>query len=197
MDSIIGLCSRAIWLDKGGIRLDGQPERVVTEYLGIGATVGLFSDLRGAEFRDGVGEARLLDIAVAGEDGAAPTCGRGLYFKVRWISLRPIQGAWVVRITIRDQFDRKIATLDNELSGNFFNEKDQLVEARCEVMRMPIVAATYYADVSLWAGRVRQDRVERALSFEVLPGDFFGSGVPMTAGVVCIDHSWSFKVGAE
>lgn len=192
MDSIVGLCSRAIWLDKGALRLDGKPEHVVKEYLGSGAATGLASDLSNAEFRDGSGDARLLSVEIAGADGAPPTCGSPLSFKIRWQSSAAARGAWVVRIAVRDQFDRVITLFDNELSGDFLNENIPECEAVCNVDRMPLIPAIYYADISLWSGRVRHDRILRALAFEVLPGGFFKSGAIMSPGIVCIDHRWQF-----
>lgn len=193
MDSIVGLCNRAIWLDKGMLRLDGAPEHVVKEYLGSSSAVGLTSDLQVVEARDGSGVARLISLSVSGLDGAMPACGAALKFKVKWQSSDVARGAWVVRIAIRDQLDRVVTIFDNELSGDFFDSNISECEATCEIDCMSLVPAIYYADVSLWSGRVRHDRVLRALAFEILPGGFFKSGVVMSPGVVCIDHRWGFE----
>lgn len=192
MDSIVGLCNRAIWLDNGMLKSDGIPENIVKEYLGSSSAVGLTSDLQGVEVRDGSGSARLQSIRVGGLEGSMPACGSPLIFKVKWQSTDAARGAWVVRIAIRDQLDRVVTIFDNELSGNFFDSSHSDCEAVCEINCMPLVPAIYYADVSLWSGRVRHDRVFRALSFEILPGGFFKSGVVMSPGTVCIEHRWSF-----
>lgn len=196
MDSVLGLCNRAIWLDKGQLRLDGRPETVVKEYLGNGAAAESTSDLSKAQMRDGSGAARLTSIKVAGQEGAPPTCGGPLSFRVRWESTGAARGTWVVRVVIRDQLDRVITILDNELSGDDLDQSGDKCEAICDVERMPLVPSIYYADVSIWSGRVRHDRILRALVFEVLPGGFFKTGVIMSPGIVCVDHHWKFHPGA-
>jgi lipopolysaccharide transport system ATP-binding protein len=197
MDSILGLCNRAIWLDKGMLRLDGPPSSVVKEYLGSGASAGLAANLKVVDFRDGDGDARFLDIAINAINGVPPMCGEPMIFRIRWQCKTPVRGAWLVRIIIRDQLDRKIAILDNELSGNYFESDRQIFEAFCSVDRISLIPSIYYVDVSLWAGRVRKDRIQRALAFEVLPGDFFGSGVALNEGIFCLEHKWSFRAVSE
>jgi lipopolysaccharide transport system ATP-binding protein len=192
LDSIVGLCNRAVWLDKGMVRLDGKPDYVVKEYLGSGSAIGLTSNLQSVEARDGSGIAKLISLNVSGENGAMPACGASLQFKVKWQSCSLARGSWVVRIAIRDQLDRVITIFDNELSGDFFDSNILDCEAVCKIDRMPLVPSIYYADVSLWSGRVRHDRVLRALAFEILPGGFFKSGAVMVPGVACVDHRWSF-----
>lgn len=191
MDSILGLCNRALWLEKGKIRLDGDPEEVVKQYLGSGAATGAVVDLSEARTREGVGTARVISLEVRGACSNAPTCGSELVFKVKWAAKELVRGAFVVRIAIRDQFDRVVSILDNELTGDFFEMKKLGGEFICEAPRLVLVPGIYFADVSLWCARARQDRILRALAFEVLPGGFFKSGVEMSPGQVCIDHQWT------
>jgi lipopolysaccharide transport system ATP-binding protein len=195
MDSIIGLCKRAIWLDQGQLKLDGSPEYVVKEYLGNGTDAGSTADLRDFKSRDGSGAAKLLSIEVSGENGATPSCGSPLSFRVKWQATGAARGTWVVRVVIRDQLDRVLTIFDNELSGDVLEAGGSEFEAVCSVDQMPLVPSFYYADVSIWSGRVRHDRVLRALVFEVLPGGFFESGAVMSPGIVCIDHDWKFRIG--
>lgn len=195
MDSIIGLCKRAIWLDQGQLKLDGSPEFVVKEYLGNGTDAGSTADLRDVKSRDGSGAAKLLSIKVSGENGATPSCGSPLSFSVKWQSTAAARGTWVVRVVIRDQLDRVLTIFDNELSGDVLDAGGSIFEAVCNIEQMPLVPSFYYADVSIWSGRVRHDRVLRALAFEVLPGGFFKSGALMSPGIVCIDHDWKFNIG--
>jgi lipopolysaccharide transport system ATP-binding protein len=190
MDSIIGLCRRAIWLEKGQIRLDGSTDHVVKEYLGSASATGTVSNLKDAELRDGDGKIRFESLEISGDGTGAPTCGGKVLFKIRWRASEILRGVVVVRVAIRDQLDRMITILDNELSGNPFELNGLTGEAICEVPRMTLVPGVYFADVSIWCARTRQDRVLRALAFEIHPGGFFSSGAAMAAGYVCVDHSW-------
>jgi lipopolysaccharide transport system ATP-binding protein len=193
MDSIIGLCRRAIWLEKGRVRLDGETEQVVREYLTSSSASGLASDFKDAELRDGDGKIRVDSLEISGEGTGAPLCGGKTLFRIRWHATEMLRGAVVLRVAVRDQLDRVITILDNELSGNLFEMSELAGEAVCEIPRMPLVPGVYFADISIWCGRVRQDRILRALTFEILPGGFFSSGALMSPGYVCLDHSWRIR----
>jgi lipopolysaccharide transport system ATP-binding protein len=197
MDSILGLCNRVIWLDKGALRLDGPPSSVVKEYLGSGASTELSADLRSVDFRDGSGDSRFFYISINEANGTPPMCGESMTFTLRWRCKTSARGSWLVRIIIRDQLDRKIAILDNELSGTYFEGGQEIFEALCTVEKTSLIPSIYYVDVSLWVGRVRHDRIQRALAFEVLPGDFFGSGVALNEGIFCLEHRWTFQSVTE
>lgn len=193
MDSILGLCSRALWLDGGNIRLDSSAEEVVKAYLGSGAATGAVADLGSIKTRDGAGVMRIKSLEVRGEGSNVPTCGGPILFRVQWTANELLRGAVVVRLAIRDQLDRVMSVLDNELSGEFFELQSAKGEFVCEIPRLALVPGIYFADVSIWCARVRQDRLLRAITFEILPGGFFKSGVEMSPGLFCIDHSWTAR----
>ena len=191
MDSIIGLCNRAIWLESGRIRMDDSADTVVREYLGSGAVTGLEANFDTSTVRDGAGQVQITSLQISGENGSAPTCGGRLAFTINWTAVESLRGSAVVRIALRDSYDRVISVLDNDLTGNYFELNTRSGTFKCEIPRIALVPDTYYVDVSIWCSRTRQDRILRALAFDILPGGFFASGVEMTPGYLCIDHSWT------
>jgi lipopolysaccharide transport system ATP-binding protein len=191
MDSILGLCSRTLWLEEGRIRMDGEPDAVVKKYLGDSSAINSVVDLSTIITREGKGTIRVTSLEIQGKVGSAITCGGELVFKVKWVGMEIIRGAIVIRIVIRDQLDRIISILDNELTGDLFVMERLTGEFVCEAPRLALVPGTYFADVSLWCARTRQDRILRAAAFEVFPGGFFKSGANMSSGQVCIDHNWT------
>lgn len=139
MDSILGLCSRALWLDGGKIRLDSSAEEVVKAYLGSGAATGAVADLGSTTTRDGAGVIRIESLEVRGEGSNVPTCGGPMLFRVQWKANELLRGAVVVRVAIRDQLDRVMSVLDNELSGEFFELQSVDGEFVCEIPRLALV----------------------------------------------------------
>ncbi|MBN1639705.1 MAG: ABC transporter ATP-binding protein [Anaerolineae bacterium] len=88
MDAVRELCDRAIWLDGGGVRAEGDPEDVVTQYLrGFGeAELELLA--RGATLkrgqRWGTGDVQLVDVQFVDAQG----CPRDVFLTGETVCVR-------------------------------------------------------------------------------------------------------------
>ena len=61
--AVENLCSRAIWIDRGHIRADGDPKQVISAYLSVaGAARGREFDLRNVDSRRGSGDIRFTKL---------------------------------------------------------------------------------------------------------------------------------------
>jgi hypothetical protein len=73
MDTVQETCDRAIWLDGGGVRAEGDPEQVVAQYLRGFADEALGVQQRGQRVtrgqRWGSGEIELTDVRFLDENG--------------------------------------------------------------------------------------------------------------------------------
>ena len=78
LDAVREMCDRAIWLDGGGVRAEGDPERVVEQYLRGHADGELAPQGKnGKPFRGqrwGSGEIELTDVRFLDANGVAKTC---------------------------------------------------------------------------------------------------------------------------
>lgn len=193
MEAVQSLCSRAIWLENGQMRQDGLADQVVSAYLASTRETAK-SELSGRTDRSGRADMRVERITVSdGEDRPAAT-GRPAHFRIEFQSKHDGRIPMFVRIGLRDQMDRTLALLSNELTGEDISIKSEsgghyVVE--CRIPRMPLVPGEYAIDIALWSGGYLDDKVFRAATFEVLPGSYFARGKDHQVGIVHIDQTWT------
>jgi lipopolysaccharide transport system ATP-binding protein len=93
MAAVENLCSRAIWIDSGRIRMDGDARETIRAYMGaFGDSVVAGSDLTKAN-RLGIGKLRYTRIEFLGQDGtpcAATRCGDALVIRLHYVAEEPV-----------------------------------------------------------------------------------------------------------
>jgi lipopolysaccharide transport system ATP-binding protein len=92
--AVENLCSRAIWIDAGKIRMDGPAKEVIMAYMGsfVGERVS-GSDLSGTENRLGTGEIRYTRLEYLSPDGtpcAMTRSGDALVLRFHYHAEKPI-----------------------------------------------------------------------------------------------------------
>jgi hypothetical protein len=114
MDAVREMCDRAVWLDGGGVRAEGDPEQVVDQYLRGFADGELDRLSQGHKLargqRWGTGEIELTDVRFLDRNGAERTwfvTGEPLYVEMHYVAHRRIknpvfgmafhssEGAWI------------------------------------------------------------------------------------------------------
>ena len=114
MDAIREICDRAIWLDGGGVRAEGDPEQVVEQYLRGFADGELDRLSKGSKLvrgqRWGTGEIELTDVRFLDASGVEKTCfvtGEPLRVEMHYVAHKRIknpvfgmafhssEGAWI------------------------------------------------------------------------------------------------------
>lgn len=190
MEAIQSLCSRAIWLENGSVRQDGTADQVVMSYLASTRETAQ-TDLALRTDRSGRAGMRVESITVADDSGGAPATGRSANIRIEIGSSNPAASSVNLRIGIRDQMDRTLVLLTNELTGETLSVAgEQKKFVRCTLPRLQLVPGEYAIDVALWSGGYLEDKVFRAASFEVAPGSYFSSGKDYHVGVVHFDQAW-------
>src|SRR5215213_3721859 len=70
MAAVENLCSRALWIDQGQLRLDGDPKEVISAYLtASAASCSLTADLETVRSRRGNGDARFTRLEFLSSEG--------------------------------------------------------------------------------------------------------------------------------
>ncbi len=192
MDAIQSLCSRAIWLDSGQIKQDGAPAEIVPSYLSS-TTAAAMSDIAERKDRSGEGKIRITRLTVADESNRPLSTGRSALIEFSLASDRPINAGIIARFAIRDSMDRVITLITSESSKHelAFPRSDGV--ASCVIPKLPLVPGDYVADVSLWHNGYLQDKVNRAIAFNVMAGDYAESGKSYQVGLFHLDQQWSAR----
>jgi lipopolysaccharide transport system ATP-binding protein len=190
MEAIQSLCTRAIWLEAGQMKLDGPAADVVVSYLAATTKIAV-SEISNREDRSGLGKLRIMGLALSDDSGRPLSTGRAASIKFSLASAEPLQGQIVARFAIRDSMDRILTLLTNESSSQELVYEGTDGTAYCAIPKLPLIPGEYTADVSLWCNGYLEDKVNRAIAFTVMAGDYFASGKGNQIGVFHMDQDWS------
>lgn len=190
MDAIQSLCSRAIWLESGQIKQDGDPTEVVPSYLSS-TTAAAMSGIGERKDRSGEGKIRITRLTVTDELNRPLSTGRAAIIEFSLLSTTPIKTGIIARFAIRDSMDRVITLITSESSKQELTFPRLDGVASCVIPKLPLVPGDYVADVSLWHNGYLQDKVNRAVAFNVMAGDYAESGKSYQVGLFHLDQQWS------
>lgn len=188
MDSVRQLCQRAIWLDQGRIRKDGNPLDITVQYLGDHC--GLDLDNRG-QFRrrhgDTLGKTVWIDW-VELRDSSGNLCteysyGSTLRLIINFGGHIPQRDFTVEWILVNEQNHRISFGGANPMCGIYFGKDDTRIE--CALGPLPLTAGKYNFNIiaRLWGGPP-WDFWENAAAFQVVHCDPYETGfsVPSHSG---------------
>jgi ABC-2 type transport system ATP-binding protein len=180
-------CDRAIWLDHGVVRRDGDPADVVDEYtetmLGAETTEGAESSRRG-DGRIRITSTELLvggvpvdrfrssdDVTVRMHYRATEPVPKPVFA----VSIASLNGATVTAPSSRDAGD-----VPDSIEGSGY------VDVRFE--KIPLIPSRYvlHTEISGWGRQHIYDHVQNAQTFDVIAGE-----TNETHGLVTMHPSWS------
>ncbi len=197
MGAIQNLCTRAVLLDKGQVRMDGDVNSVVQEYLISSSQDGEWqTEIANRTDRQGNGALRVTGYqlrALNGDPIDAIVAGEGFEFVLQYQrQAGPMQSA-AIYIWLRDAFTKGLLRFGTDLTSQDFEQLPEQGQIVCRVPRFPLRAGQYYLDFGANVDGVKADRVHRAVTLDVIGGDFYGSGKtpqhPNDGDVLC-EHSW-------
>ncbi len=198
MEAVLGLCSRVIWIHGGRVRADGAPETVVRDYMASSVEpIGIVL-LAERKDRSGGGQLRFTEFSLQDSQGKpvnAVMTGDTVSLVMSYITPgNPLQDVRVW-FNIRDSYGRLLMCLYTSAVGSDFAELPPAGQLICHIPRLPLVPGMYSVDIfSRVNHKVSADNITSAATIEVLPGDFFGTGVSLQGmGDFLCDHSWDFR----
>jgi lipopolysaccharide transport system ATP-binding protein len=202
MAAVTSLCSRAIYLDGGCYVADGNANEIVQLYLARSADHGGIDLAAGAD-RQGSGLARASTLAITDQNGAALdniVSGQDVVIRVDYeIPSRISIESGVCILVFKTQLGQPLFTCSTRL----FNQYVRLVPhgtLMCHIPHFPLNQGGYYVDLMLKQGNDSRDvldHVEEAMKFQVIVGDFFGTGRATNAETspVLVRHFWTGQDG--
>jgi lipopolysaccharide transport system ATP-binding protein len=203
MEAVSGLCARAVWLDRGRVRLDGPANAVVQAYLAESLAAGRSAqNWPEAAQRDGSGKfrfasARLVDDASDAE--AHPVLvGQDVALELEFEARPDGREHLSVWIWVRSAEGRMVTTFATRMMGRELDGLPARGTVRCRIPRFPLGPGTYVASIVAALGAETADQVDQALVFEVAPGDFYGSGTSLTHDLAFLcDHDWAVRPAVD
>jgi lipopolysaccharide transport system ATP-binding protein len=199
MAAVENLCSRALWIDNGQLRLDGEAKEVIAAYMATNAAAAkLSADLAVSRNRRGNGEARFTKLEFLGTDGEPLkflSSGDSLILRLHYRSETQIS---------RPDFEVGVFTDLGTLVTKFSTWIDLQIPSLepgdgyldLAVPCLTLLPGRY--SLSLWLkvqGPVFYDVLEHCLQFDVEESNFYGSGKGISRyfGIVFMPCSWNVR----
>jgi lipopolysaccharide transport system ATP-binding protein len=188
--SVAALCTEACMLEHGRLVLHGPVEEVVSRYLasfkGVeGSTLALRPD------RQGDGKLRFTHVEVTGPNGAVQI-GETAEIRLHYETHGEFTDV-MVSVGINGLLGEPVALCATKITGQELRDVPRRGVFVCMIPRCPLVTDRYSLNVYVEANGIIADWLQNAHTFDVVEGDFFGSGhLPSkTHGRVLLEHSWS------
>ena len=199
LGAIQTVCTRAVLLERGQVKLVGATRDVLAEYR-RGMTVALQTPLAERTERTGQGRFRFRDFYLLDGTGNPVEFGVTGDDLVVGLRLDTPDGAFPppleVSVGFFDRAGNKLTELGTHLTGHNPRSASEARHFRCRVPRLPLLAGEYRVD--LWCGMATEteDWLREATVLRVEPGHYFGNRgdarLPTTEvqGCIMIPHGW-------
>ena len=182
LESIISLCDRVIWIDDGEIKGDGNPLQIVNQYL---ETVNTISksviDLTSIK-RHSTSSFQFSQLTMMNQgkiESSSFNVGDDLIIKLKY-SLKDenlLKSNLQVKISINNSTQTEVLNLNNEVSGYIHNLNNKKGYILCKIPRIPLGEGRYSINIESIINSGVADVLNNVGSFEIIPGDYFGTGV--------------------
>jgi lipopolysaccharide transport system ATP-binding protein len=197
LPTVLSLTERCIWIDKGRIAADADPQTVVHAYLKALETSRVQS-LASREDRTGSGDLRFTGFSLRnarGEEITTAISGDDLVLALHY---RIRDGAHVgradVSIGVHGSAEQRLFHLSTTLTESL-GELPSVGTIVCRIPHLPLMPGTYAFNLFGETDGGIADWIQHAGEIDVAPGDFFGSGKlpPPTQGLFLVSHSWAVE----
>ncbi len=195
LGAIDSLCERVLLLENGRVKGEGGAQEMIQHYLKPVVSDTL-SPLAMRKDRRGNGDARFVDLRASRTPGGHGEneffTGREMYF---FLELETASNIEVfLALQIKDHSGRTISSMNSREGGYVPSVQPGINRFIVFLPWLPLLEGVYSVavGVSNASNSALCDRIEDALTFSVVPSDYFQTGSPFRSyhGVVFLDHVW-------
>lgn len=200
--SVENLCKRTIWIDHGGVRMDGATPTVIREYMGSvrASQLVLSTALAGIENRAGNGKIQFTGVEFLSREGIplkVIRSGDAIVVRMRYCAHQPIAFP-CFGFRLYTEYETMVTEVGTSHHGIYISSVDPgegYVDLEIDFLNL--MAAKY--KLSLWLtdmpGQLVYDNIEHAVTFEVEGANLFQSGKAMDGrqGIVFFPQKWNLS----
>jgi lipopolysaccharide transport system ATP-binding protein len=191
MAAVQNLCTKGIVLNNGQVLYDGFADKSIQEYLKNSANVQSLKDYKQ---RSGSGIIKVSNATIYGANRSLePQVGQPFHIEFELDNPTKLD-------TSRFRYDLKI---DDNLGQRLVWMSDYMFDKPIvkdftkvvfKMDRLNLNQGGYYISTDIYADHNRADWLQNAIYFEVIDGDFYGSGknVPVEESKLCLDFDVNF-----
>jgi lipopolysaccharide transport system ATP-binding protein len=198
MASVQSLCSRAIVLENGLAKFDGETGVALNYYLN-NDRVDLTQKLADRKDREGNGKLIFTDYVIQDEyhnNVQSLISGQKAIFKFKCELANEEMKNLKVSFTVYKKNGELLATFMSELTNDSFNtENSKDIIFSCLIDKLPFMGGNYICNIIVWENNNIADWIQKAFTIQVEDGDYFGTGniVPKSHVSVLVDHKWHLE----
>lgn len=196
MASITSLCSRACLLSNGKLIEDGEVHPVIERYLETIKSISRTPLIERTD-RTGNGRVKFVDVRILNHRGdlvKAVASGQDIKISIDYQSVgNSILENVKVGIGVYSVTGTFLLYCSNELVGVDFKTLPSEGRVECTIPQLPLTPGQYHLNISFLVKGILADWVVEAANFQVIEGDFFGTGrlPPTTHGGFLTQQTWS------
>ena len=184
LNAVMSLCNRVIWIDKGKLMNDGEPKKVIQSYIDSSSKISNSTvDLLNIDNRvrwKGDGALQLTKINLKNQTHSTSSFITGDKFIVNidfeLNNLDLIDAPIELIIKIQNQNMNDVLVLSNLSSNKKLLISDSKGLVKCLIPKLPLGEGVYNINLEAKIAGGPADKINGAALFEVLPGDFYGTG---------------------
>lgn len=194
--AVSSLCPKSILLDNGEVALYEKTNKVIERYISMLKKEPNIS-IRERTDRKGTGILRLTDFWLEGSKSRRLTsvaCGEKLSFKFSYLAdQNDVRLRFI--ISVYNEINQRILRFDSDVNPIQSNHwpREGIV---CCMLSNPLGLrpGTYRVNISVFSYGVLADYIVDAIYFEVIEGDFFGTGkLPQHWPMFLIPNEWKLE----
>jgi lipopolysaccharide transport system ATP-binding protein len=178
MAAVSALCPTSILLREGSIHDLGQTGDVIRMYLSSMRDSPVQSVEERSD-RGGNGSVRVKDVWIEdskGQPRASIACGDQVSIMISYRGNQPYRSLRFL-IGVYDEHNQRVLAFDSETSSVDLAQWPSVGMARCEIVPpLPLSPGRYRINLAIYAIATLADHLVSALIFNVVEGDFFGTG---------------------
>lgn len=194
MSAVRQLCDEVIWLQNGEIIKVGSPDEVTSSYLQSMDILSKEQPIHLRTDRKGVGGAKITKLEWLNQEELLQS-GKPAELAIAYqVDDMPEVANLNFRLNVFNDNGEYLTSLSNQTANVPFQQVPPKGSSICSFKRLPLAEGTYYITANLFVNGIKCDRVERALSFKVIQGDYYGSGLTnlKESPGIYIDQDWTY-----
>jgi lipopolysaccharide transport system ATP-binding protein len=197
MAAVSNLCQTSLVLDSGEVLFRGSAVEGISRYTHINVAQINNADLMSLP-RKGAGGIRLtkMELSCNGEKILNHRCGSPLEIAFNFTMSNEVDTSDIsIQVRFVDDYGITVLTLWNKTTEQHRSICRKSGWLTFSIDRLPLRPGLYRLSVWLKSDRGLEDWLDGVIPFEVLEGDFFGTGrlPPKDTGTVFVDHQFSIK----
>jgi len=202
MQAIANLCNRAILLDRGKISHHGNTGDVVSTYLNSSTIPDSFTRLSERKDRQGLGQIRWIDTWIENDHNEKVNMvmsGEDFFITgIFEVFKEVVSPRLIFAFAVYNHKAEQLTDLTNKSIDKIFEIDDSLQSqylVKSKIKKTPLTGGIYTYNMMLRSNDDVQDWLPGGGSFQVVDGDYFGTGktIEKGQGSVLFEQEWKLE----